>query len=87
MKEEPKMFEVASVEDDSDMNVSYEIEHISDSEIKSTPINVRMKRVLRQKPKKLNVSSFLAGTSGEDSKDINDFAIVKNYKKNMKKIR
>lgn len=69
---------------DSNMNVSYEIDNISESHQNTSTINVRMKKVMRPKPLEVPTFSLFTGISGEDSKDINDFAIVKNYKKSIK---
>lgn len=73
-----------SIDDDSNMNVSYEIDKISDTPMNTT-INVRLKRVVRPKPLDVPTFSLFTGISGEDSKDINDFAVVKNYKTSIKK--
>jgi hypothetical protein len=73
--------------DDSDtnMDVSYEIENITEVEDNGTPINVSLKKVKR--PKSIGSTSFshFNECSNGDSKDINDFAIVKNYKKIIKR--
>lgn len=68
-------------EEDSNVNVTYEIEGISDMQNSTTPINIRMKKIVRQK---MPAHQFTE-ESNEDSKDINDFAIVKNYKKIIKR--
>lgn len=73
-------------EEDSNMNVTYEIEGISDMLNSTTPINVNIKKV--SQPKSIastSVTHLFTEDSTEDSKDINDFAIVKNYKKIIKR--
>lgn len=66
--------------EDSNMEVSYEVDNIVDRHDNSTPINVNMKRILKAK---VELSS--ANEHSNDSKDINDFAVVRNYKKIIKR--
>lgn len=80
LKGQPQPIRPAS--EHSNMDVSYEIDKIFKTEDKATAINVEVKRILRPKRREL-----LAEDSTEDSKDINDFAIVKKYKKIIKKIK
>lgn len=68
------------MEEDSNMNVTYEIEGISDQQ-NSTPINVKMKKIVQPK----TTARLVSEDSNGDSKDINDFAIVKNYKRIIKR--
>lgn len=69
-------------EEESNMEVSYEIDKITDNAATSS-INVSMKRIVRSK--QAETPSYLyTEESAEDSKDINDFAIVKNYIKRKK---
>lgn len=73
-------------EDDEDMEVSYEIDSMTQKQGKGTPINLQLKKISR--PKQFETptfSLFSAEYSTEDSKDINDFEIVKKYKKIIKR--
>lgn len=72
---------IRMVEEDSNVFVSYEIDNITDQLDSRSPINVKMKRVSQLK----HVLPIYSEYSTEDSKDINDFAIVKNYKKIIKR--
>lgn len=72
-------------EEDSNMNISYEIDNITASQNNTTPLNVQMKKVTRPKVMEIPTSQLFTEDSTEDSKDINDFAIVKNYKKIIKR--
>jgi hypothetical protein len=75
-----------AAEEDVNMNVTYEIEGISEMLNNSTPINVKMKKIMRPKSiETVSAMQFYTEESTEDSKDINDFAIVKNYKKIIKR--
>lgn len=76
---------VQFVEEDSNMDISYEIDNITAMQSNTTPINVQMKRVTRPKALEIPTFQLLTEDSTEDSKDINDFAIVRNYKKIIKR--
>lgn len=72
--------------DDSQLEVSYEIDKITNTPGDATPINVRMKKVIRSRwQAEKSTFSLFNEESTEDSKDINDFAIVKKYKKIIKR--
>jgi hypothetical protein len=73
---------IIKTNEDSDMDVSYEIEKIVD--IKDSPLNIQIRKVSRPKPFSTPTFSMF-DESTEDSKDINDFAMVRNYKKSIKK--
>ena len=67
------------------MEVLYEIDQIINPIDSATPINVKVKRKTRPKHFEIPTFQLFTEDSTEDSKDINDFAIVKNYKKLIKK--
>lgn len=84
LKVEPQS--VFQAEEYSNMDISYEIDQINETNVTETPINVRVRKIARLKPLEETSSfQFLTEESTEDSKDINDFAIVKKYKKIIKK--
>lgn len=70
-------------DEDSRIHVSYEIEGINDLN-SMTPVNVEVKKIVHPKTNK-PLTRLFSDESNEDSKDINDFAIVKNYKKIIKR--
>ena len=74
---------VAAFEEDSQVDVSYEIESFTKADNSATQISVKINRVTRAKP--YNTPTTFADESTEDSKDVNDFAIFKKYKKIIKK--
>lgn len=84
LKESSKPIAVVPLNEDSFLEVSYEIEKFDEDQNPSNPINIQIKKVIRPKP--YNTPTFsMFDESTEDSKDINDFAMVKNYKKSIKK--
>ncbi|CRK96941.1 CLUMA_CG010295, isoform A [Clunio marinus] len=64
-------------DEDSNMVVSYEIDKIDLNT--DSLINVKLKKVERPKQMETPTYQFFTDASTEDSKDINDFAIVKHY--------
>ena len=83
LKEIPQT--VTAPPDDDAKIKTYEIENISISENLSTPINIKLKEIVRPTKMDTPTYSIFGDDSTQDSKDINDFAIVKNYKKIIKK--
>jgi hypothetical protein len=82
IKESSKPMVIKMNDDESHLDISYEIEKIEDKS--DCPINIQIKKVTRPKP--FGTPTFsLFDESTEDSKDINDFAMVRNYKKSIKK--
>lgn len=68
-------------EEESNVEVSYEIADITNN---TSAINVTMKKILRLKEVGTPSHQPCTEESAEDSKDINDFAIVRNYIKKRK---
>jgi hypothetical protein len=67
---------IQPVEEDPNVNVTFEVEEeIGDVD---SPVNLKFKKIL--KPKTPTVQHLFTEESNQDSKDINDFAIVKTYK-------
>lgn len=82
LKTEPH--QVRPVVQHSNMNVSYEIDQITNTNTQAS-INVTVKRITHLKQPETPTFTLFTEDSTEDSKDINDFAIVKRYKKIIKK--
>lgn len=72
----------AAVEEDSNMDVSYVID-FENMPVGETSFNIKMKKVTR--PKAPTTPALLTEESAEDSKDIMEFAMVKKYRKILKK--
>lgn len=66
-------------EEESNMNVTYELEGLSNENI-DAPLNVKFKKILLPK-----APTYQLAEDSNNSKDINDFAIVKKYKKILKR--
>lgn len=82
LKEAPRA-NLPVVESYPDMDISYEIDQITDPDDPAKPINVKVKRTARPRPIHYETPRFNLFTeySADDSKDINDFEIFKKYKK------
>lgn len=84
LKEEQQTL-ATPIADDDKLNISYEIDNVSMPGTCATPINFRLKEIIRPKAMSTPSYSLFGDDSTQDSKDINDFAIVKNYEKIIKK--
>lgn len=75
---------VADNTEDSDVDVTYEIEKICSNGNQNT-VNIQMKKILKRKQIESPALMSTEGDETENSKDINDFEIVKKYKKILSK--